>query len=42
MQNASDAAGEMVGDLTLAYNQVRQEKITNEIAEIAASKAALE
>ncbi|MCL2109985.1 ATP synthase F1 subunit gamma [Microgenomates group bacterium] len=42
MQKATDAAEEMVETLTLAYNQVRQAKITNEIAEIAASKAALE
>lgn len=42
MKNATDAAKEMVGDLTLAYNQVRQSKITAEIAELSAGKAALE
>lgn len=42
MRNATDAAGEMVTDLTLAYNQIRQMKITQEIAEISAGRAALE
>ena len=42
MKNATEAAKEMVGDLTLAYNQVRQSKITQEIAELSAGKAALE
>lgn len=42
MRNATDAAEEMVEDLTLAYNQIRQMKITQEIAEISAGKAALE
>ncbi|MBQ6438214.1 ATP synthase F1 subunit gamma [bacterium] len=42
MKNASDAATEMEGVLTLAYNQLRQGKITNEIAEISAGSAALE
>lgn len=42
MRNATDAAGEMVTGLTLAYNQIRQGKITQEIAEISAGKAALE
>lgn len=42
MRNATDAAGEMAGALTLAYNQIRQQKITQEIAEISAGKAALE
>ena len=36
MRNASDAAGEMIDDLTLAYNRVRQAGITAEIAEISA------
>lgn len=36
MRNASDAAEEMISDLTLAFNQVRQAGITAEIAEIAA------
>lgn len=42
MRNATDAAGEMAGSLTLAYNQLRQAKITQEIAEISAGKATLE
>lgn len=42
MKNASDAAFEMEQVLTLAYNQLRQSKITNEIAEISAGRAALE
>ncbi len=42
MQNATDAAAEMSEDLTLAYNQIRQGKITQEIAEISAGRAALE
>ncbi|MFH1173002.1 MAG: ATP synthase F1 subunit gamma [bacterium] len=42
MRNASDAAGEMIDDLTLTYNQARQAGITREIAEISGGKAALE
>ena len=42
MRNATDAAGEMSDDLTLMYNQIRQGKITQEIAEISAGRAALE
>lgn len=42
MRNATDAAGEMISELTLAYNQARQANITAEIAEIAAGSAALE
>lgn len=42
MKNATDAAGEMAEDLTFAYNQIRQSKITQEIAEISAGSAALE
>ena len=42
MRNASDAAEEMVQDLTLAYNQARQASITAEIAEISAGAASLE
>lgn len=42
MRNATDAAGEMSDSLTLAYNQLRQSKITQEIAEISAGKATLE
>ena len=42
MRNATDAAKEMVGDLTLAYNQIRQGKITQEIAELSAGMAAVQ
>ena len=42
MRNATDAAAEMSLDLTLTYNQIRQGKITQEIAEISAGRAALE
>jgi F-type H+-transporting ATPase subunit gamma len=42
MRNATDAAKEMAEDLTLAFNQIRQMKITQEIAEISAGRAALE
>ncbi len=42
MKSASDAALEMQQVLTLTYNQLRQGKITNEIAEISAGRAALE
>jgi F-type H+-transporting ATPase subunit gamma len=42
MRNATDAANEMAEDFTLAYNQLRQMKITQEIAEISAGRAALE
>jgi len=41
MRNATEAAEEMVDDLTLAYNQARQAGITAEIAEISAGSAAL-
>lgn len=41
MRNASDAAGEMIGDLQLTFNKARQAGITQEIAEIAAGAAAL-
>lgn len=42
MRNASEAAGEMIDELTLTYNQARQAGITREIAEISGGKAALE
>ncbi len=41
MRNATDAAKEMSADLTLAYNQLRQQKITQEIAELSAGMAAV-
>lgn len=42
MKNASEAAGEMIDNLTLVYNKARQAAITQEIAEIAGGAAALE
>jgi len=42
MRNATDAAAEMIDDLTLAYNQARQAGITQEIAEISTSMSVIE
>lgn len=42
MHQATDAAGDMIDDLTLVFNQARQAGITREISEISAGKAALE
>lgn len=42
MNKATDAANELVEDLTLFYNKARQASITNEIAEISAGANALE
>jgi len=42
MRNATDSATEMIDDLTLTYNQIRQSSITQEIAEISAGRIALE
>jgi len=36
MKSASDAAGEMITDLSLRYNKIRQASITQEISEISA------
>lgn len=41
MKNASDAAGDMIKDLTLYYNKARQASVTSEIAEISAGAAAM-
>ncbi len=41
MRNASDAASDMISDLTLAFNRVRQAGITAEIAEISAGAEGL-
>lgn len=41
MHQATEAAGDMISDLTLYYNKARQEKITAEIAEISAGANAL-
>jgi len=42
MKNATEAAGDLISDLTLVYNKQRQNKITTELAEITAGKIALE
>jgi len=42
MQSATDNAKELVSDLTLSYNQTRQESITKELLEITSALAALE
>lgn len=36
MKNATDNASDLIGDLTLTYNSIRQANITQEIAEISA------
>lgn len=41
MRNASDAAGEMIDDLTVSYNKTRQAAITKEISEISAGMASV-
>ena len=42
MHNASEAATDILSDLRLTYNQIRQAGITQEIAEISSGRAALE
>jgi F-type H+-transporting ATPase subunit gamma len=42
MMNATDNAGDLIEDLTLAYNQERQAAITQELAEISAGVEALQ
>ena len=42
MRNATDAAGELVDDLTLTYNKARQSGITLELMDIVGGAAALE
>ena len=42
MENASDNAEKMIGELSLKYNRARQEKITNEINEIVSGANALQ
>ncbi len=42
MRQATDAAEEMISDLTLTYNKARQELVTNELLDIVGGKAALE
>lgn len=41
MRGATDAANELIDDLTLTFNQARQAGITQDLAEISASRAAL-
>lgn len=41
MKSATDAAGDMIDDLVLAFNRTRQASITKEIAEISAGTAAV-
>jgi F-type H+-transporting ATPase subunit gamma len=41
MKKATEAADEMIDDLTLAYNKARQAKITQELAELSAGSAAV-
>jgi len=41
MRNATDNAREMIGDLTVAYNRLRQEAITKEILDIVGGAEAL-
>lgn len=42
MKNATDAASDLVDDLTLTYNQARQEAITKELLDIVTAQAAFE
>jgi F-type H+-transporting ATPase subunit gamma len=42
MRNATENARDLVSELTLTYNKVRQAQITREVSEIAAGAAALE
>lgn len=41
MRNASEAASDMIDDLTLTFNQARQQAITSELADISAGTAAV-
>lgn len=42
MRNASDAAKDMIDELTLAFNQARQASITSELADITGGRVAVE
>ena len=42
MKNATEAAGDLVEDLTLTYNQARQEAITKELLDIITAQKAFE
>ena len=41
MRNATDAAGDLIADLTLAANKARQTRITKEMLEIASGAEAM-
>lgn len=41
MKNASDNAGELIDDLTLTYNSIRQASITQELAEVSGGSEAV-
>jgi F-type H+-transporting ATPase subunit gamma len=41
MKNATDNAKELIKDLTLEYNKVRQENITTELLEITTAQLAV-
>lgn len=42
MRNASEAAADMISELTLAFNQARQQAITAELADITGGRVAVE
>ena len=42
MRNATDAANEMIDDLTLVYNKARQEQITSELLDITGGVEAMQ
>ena len=42
MKNATEAAGDLIEDLTLTYNQARQEAITTELLDIVTAQSAFE
>ena len=42
MRNATDAASDMIDDLTLIFNKARQASITAELADISGGRAAVE
>jgi F-type H+-transporting ATPase subunit gamma len=41
MRNATDAANDLIGELTLSYNKARQEAITKELLDIVGGASAL-
>ncbi len=42
MRNATDAALDLIDDLTLTYNKARQEGVTNELMDIIGGSVAAE